>query len=72
MNWWLVMDHTLFHYDIFDSTTKPEEDACAKLPLQEYLNSRTDDNPALFVTLREELRVETMKIHPLADLAKKH
>lgn len=27
-------------------------DARAKLHLQEYLNSRTDDNPALFVTLR--------------------
>ena len=27
-------------------------DARAKLPLQEYLDSRTDDNPALFVTLR--------------------
>lgn len=27
-------------------------DARAKIHLQEYLNSRTDDNPALFVTLR--------------------
>ena len=27
-------------------------DAKAKLHLQEYLNSRTDDNPALFITLR--------------------
>ena len=27
-------------------------DARAKLHIQEYLNSRTDDDPALFVTLR--------------------
>ena len=42
-------------------------DARAKLHLQEYLNSRTDNNPALFVTLRlREMgkRLNISKVHP--------
>lgn len=126
-----VMEHTLFHYDISDSTAKPEEDgsgvlvasfiaakridmlastgmrvgemvllnrddidfaerecvvfgkgdkervvyfdARAKLHLQEYLNSRTDDNPALFVTLRsphERIRIGGIE-HRLREMGKR-
>jgi len=48
-------------------------DARAKLHLQEYLNSRTDDNPALFVTLRsphERIRIGGIE-HRLRDMGKR-
>ena len=48
-------------------------DARAKLHLQEYLNSRTDDNPALFVTLRsphERIRIGGIE-HRLHDMGKR-
>lgn len=48
-------------------------DARAKLHLQEYLNSRTDDNPALFVTLRsphERMRMGGIE-HRLREMGKR-
>ena len=48
-------------------------DARAKLHLQEYLNSRTDDNPALFVTLRsphERIRIGGIE-HRLREMGKR-
>ena len=47
-------------------------DARAKLHLQEYLNSRTDDDPALFVTLRSpHLRLKIGGIeHRLREMGK--
>ena len=47
-------------------------DARAKLHLQEYLNSRTDDNPALFVTLRsphERIQIGGIE-HRLREIGK--
>ena len=48
-------------------------DARAKLHLQEYIDSRTDDNPALFVTLRAPYdRIQIGGIeHRLRDIGKK-
>ena len=48
-------------------------DARAKLHLQEYLDSRTDDNPALFVTLRaphERMRIGGVE-HRLREIGKR-
>ena len=48
-------------------------DARAKLHLQEYLNSRTDDNPALFVTLRtphDRLQIGGIE-HRLREMGKR-
>ena len=48
-------------------------DARAKLHLQEYLDSRTDDNPALFVTLRsphERMRIGGIE-HRLREMGKR-
>lgn len=48
-------------------------DARAKLHLQEYLDSRTDDNPALFVTLRaphERLQIGGIE-HRLREMGKR-
>lgn len=48
-------------------------DARAKLHLLEYLNSRTDDNPALFVTLRfphERMRIGGIE-HRLREMGKR-
>ena len=48
-------------------------DARAKLHLQEYLNSRTDDNPALFVTLRsphERIQIGGVE-HRLHEMGKR-
>ena len=48
-------------------------DARAKLHLQEYLNSRTDDNPALFVTLRaphERIQIGGVE-HRLREIGKR-
>ena len=48
-------------------------DARAKLHLQEYLNSRTDDNPALFVTLRaphERIQIGGIE-HRLREMGKR-
>ncbi len=48
-------------------------DARAKLHLQEYLDSRTDDNPALFVTLRaphERIRIGGIE-HRLREMGKR-
>lgn len=48
-------------------------DARAKLHLQEYLNSRTDDNPALFVTLRspyKRIRIGGIE-HRLREMGKR-
>lgn len=48
-------------------------DARAKLHLQEYLNSRTDDNPALFVTLRsphERIKIGGIE-HRLREIGKR-
>ena len=48
-------------------------DARAKLHLQEYLDSRTDENPALFVTLRaphERMLTNEQVIEELLNLAK--
>jgi site-specific recombinase XerD len=48
-------------------------DARAKLHLQEYLYSRTDDNPALFVTLRaphERIRIGGIE-HRLREMGKR-
>lgn len=48
-------------------------DARAKLHLQEYLNSRTDDNPALFVTLRsphERMQIGGIE-HRLREMGKR-
>ena len=47
----LVEEGDGFEYDR-DAYTIVYFDARAKLHLQEYLDSRTDDNPALFVSLR--------------------
>ena len=48
-------------------------DARAKLHLQEYLDSRTDDNPALFVTLRaphERIQIGGIE-HRLREMGKR-
>ena len=48
-------------------------DARAKLHLQEYLDNRTDDNPALFVTLRaphERIRIGGIE-HRLREIGKR-
>lgn len=48
-------------------------DARTKLHLQEYLNSRTDDNPALFVTLRaphERIQIGGIE-HRLREMGKR-
>ena len=48
-------------------------DARAKLHLQDYLNSRTDDNPALFVTLRaphERIQIGGVE-HRLREMGKR-
>ena len=48
-------------------------DARAKLHLQEYLDSRTDDNPALFVTLRaphERIKIGGIE-HRLREMGKR-
>jgi site-specific recombinase XerD len=48
-------------------------DARAKLHLQEYLDSRTDDNPALFVTLRsphERIKIGGIE-HRLREIGKR-
>ena len=48
-------------------------DARAKLHIQEYLNSRTDDNPALFVTLRaphERIQIGGIE-HRLREMGKR-
>ena len=48
-------------------------DARAKLHLQEYLDNRTDDNPALFVTLRapyERIQIGGIE-HRLRDMGKR-
>ena len=48
-------------------------DARAKLHLQQYLNSRTDDNPALFVSLRtphERIQIGGIE-HRLREMGKR-